>query len=77
MCGDSSLAIPHNPARADCHNKSKKKELGEAAGIRSSLIAALGRNESVTVDVPARICTAPDRGTDDTLEFVPERGQAI
>ena len=29
----------------------KKKELGEAAGISNSLIAKLGKNENVTVEV--------------------------
>ena len=52
--------------------KMKKKELGEAAGISNSLIAKLGRNDNVTVDVLVRICTALNCGIDDILELVPD-----
>ena len=38
----------------------KKKELGEAAGISNTLIAKLGKNENVTVEVLVKICTALD-----------------
>ena len=50
----------------------KKKELGEAAGISNSLIAKLGKTESVTVDVLDRICTALDCGIDDIMELTPD-----
>lgn len=49
----------------------KKKELGEAAGISNSLIAKLGKNENVTVDVLVRICSALDCGINDIMELVP------
>jgi len=49
--------------------KMKKKELGEAAGISNSLIAKLGKNENVTVDVLVRICSALDCGLDDIVEL--------
>lgn len=55
----------------------KKKELSEAAGISNSLIAKLGKNENVTVDVLVRICTALDCGIDDIMELVPENEQVI
>ena len=50
----------------------KKKELGEAAGISNSLIAKLGKNENVTVDILVRICTALDCGIDDIMELTPD-----
>lgn len=50
----------------------KKKELGEAAGISNSLIAKLGKNENVTVDVIVRICSALDCQIDDIMELVPD-----
>lgn len=53
----------------------KKKELGEAAGISNSLIAKLGKNENVTVDVLVRICSALDCGIDDIMELVPNDRQ--
>lgn len=55
----------------------KKKELGEAAGISNSLIAKLGKNENVTVDVLVRICSALDCGIDDIIELVPDDRQAM
>lgn len=55
----------------------KKKELGEAAGISNSLIAKLGKNENVTVDVLVRICSALDCGIDDIMELIPEDRQAM
>ena len=47
----------------------KKKELGVAAGISNSLIAKLGKNENVKVDVLVRICSALDCGIEDILEI--------
>lgn len=47
----------------------KKKELGKTAGISNSLIAKLGKNENVTVDVLVRICSALDCGIEDILEI--------
>ena len=55
----------------------KKKELGEAAGISNSLIAKLGKNENVTVDVLVRICTALDCGIDDIMELIPDDRQSM
>lgn len=55
----------------------KKKELGKAAGISNSLIAKLGKNENVTVDVLVRICSALDCGIDDIMELIPDDRQAM
>ena len=55
----------------------KKKELGKAAGISISLIAKLGKNENVTVDVLVRICTALDCGIDDIMELIPDDRQGM
>ena len=55
----------------------KKKELGEAAGISNSLIAKLGKNENVTVDVLVRICTALDCRIEDIMELIPDDRQAM
>ncbi len=55
----------------------KKKELGEAAGISNSLIAKLGKNENVTVDVLIRICSALNCGLDDIMELIPDEKQAV
>ena len=55
----------------------KKKELGEAAGISKTLIAKLGKNENVTVEVLVKICTALDCNIEDIMELVPDEQQAI
>ena len=49
----------------------KKKELGEA-GISNSLIAKLGKNENVTVEVLVKICSALNCGIDDIMELIPD-----
>lgn len=55
----------------------KKKELGEAASISNSLIAKLGKNENVTVEVLVRICTALDCQIDDIVELIPDSEQVV
>ena len=45
-----------------------KKELGAAAGISNSLIAKLGKNENVTVEVLDRICIALNCNIEDIVE---------
>lgn len=46
-----------------------KKELGQIAGISPSLIAKLGRNENVTVEVLVKICEALDCKFDDIVDI--------
>ncbi len=53
----------------------KKKELGEAAGISNSLIAKLGKNENVTVEVLVKICTALNCQIDDIVELIPKQNK--
>ena len=55
----------------------KKKELSKAAGISNSLIAKLGKNENVTVDVLVRICNALECNIDDIVELIPEDKQLV
>ena len=54
----------------------KKKELSEAAGISNTLIAKLGKNENVTVEVLVKICTALDCRIEDIVELVPDKRRA-
>lgn len=46
-----------------------KKELGQIAGVSPSLIAKLGRNENVTVEVLVKICEALDCKFDDIVDI--------
>lgn len=49
-----------------------KSALRKAAGISSSSLAKLGKNENVTTDVLLRICEALDCGLDDIAEVTPK-----
>lgn len=49
----------------------KKKELGKIASVSPSLIAKLGRNENVTVEMLVKICDALNCGMDDIMEIIP------
>ena len=50
----------------------KKTELRIAAGISSGTLAKLGKNESVTTDVLARICHALSCDIGDIMEVLPK-----
>ena len=49
----------------------KKKDLQQAAGVSSALIAKLGRNENVSTDSLVKICTALKCDIGDIMEIVP------
>lgn len=50
----------------------KKKDLREAAGISTSSIAKLGKNENVTTDVLVKICKALKCDISDIMEILPD-----
>lgn len=50
----------------------KKKDLREKANLSSAIIAKLGKNENVTVDVLVRICSALECDIEDIMEIVPD-----
>jgi DNA-binding Xre family transcriptional regulator len=47
----------------------KKKDLQKMAGISSSSIAKLGRNENVNTEILKKICNALDCDTSDIMEM--------
>ena len=47
----------------------KKKDLQKMAGISSSSIAKLGRNENVNTEIINKICNALDCDTSDIMEI--------
>ncbi len=49
----------------------KKKDLQQAAGVSSALIAKMGRNENVSTDSLVKICTALNCDIGDIIEIVP------
>jgi len=50
----------------------KKKGLREAAGISTSSMAKLGKNENVTTDVLVKICKALKCDISDIMEIEPD-----
>ena len=50
----------------------KKKDLQKMAGISSSSIAKLGRNEFVNTEIINKICNALDCDTSDIMEMESE-----
>ena len=50
----------------------KKKDLQKMAGISSSSIAKLGRNENVNTEIINKICNALDCDTSDIMEMESE-----
>ncbi|GLI52269.1 transcriptional regulator [Tepidanaerobacter syntrophicus] len=50
----------------------KKKDLREAAGISTSSMAKLGKNENVTTDVLVKICKALKCDISDIMEILPD-----
>ena len=50
----------------------KRTELRIAAGISSSTLAKLGKNESVTTDVLVRICKTLNCDIGEIMEVVPD-----
>jgi len=50
-----------------------KTKLREAAGITSNAMAKLGKNESVQVEVLAKICNHLDCTMDEIMEVLPDK----
>lgn len=50
----------------------KKKDLKNAANLSPAIIAKLGKNENVSMDVLSRICRALDCNIQDIMEFIIE-----
>ena len=51
----------------------KRTDLKSVAGINSSTLAKMGKNEPVTMGALEKICTALDCRIEDIVEFVPEQ----
>ena len=51
--------------------KMKKKDICEQAGIATSTMAKMAKDENVSLDVLVRICRALDCTMDDVLDVLP------
>ena len=55
--------------------KMKKKDIYEQAGIATSTMAKMAKDENVSLDVLARICRALDCTMDDILDVLPAENE--
>lgn len=55
--------------------KMKKKDICEMAGIATSTMAKMAKDENVSLDVLVRICRALDCTMDDILEVLPAENE--
>ena len=53
----------------------KKTELKQLSGIRSNVLAKLGKNEPVAVESLEKVCLSLDCKIEDIMEFVSEVDQ--
>ena len=56
-------------------NDMKKKDLQAKAGLSSSTIAKLGRNETIRTDFLEKICIALDCNVEDIMEITHNDGE--
>ena len=52
--------------------KMNKTDLRIAAGITTTALAKLGRDENVNTEVLVKICKVLECGVDDIMEFIPD-----
>ena len=55
--------------------KMKKKDICEQAGIATSTMAKMAKDENVSLDVLSRICRALDCTMDDILDVLPAENE--
>ena len=55
--------------------KMNKKDICEQAGIATSTMAKMAKDENVSLDVLARICRALDCTMDDILDVLPAENE--
>lgn len=55
--------------------KMKKKDICEQAGIATSTMAKMAKNENVSLDVLVRICRALNCTIDDILDILPAENE--
>lgn len=60
---------------ADYKNYMKKSDLRKNAGISSSSLAKLGKDENVTTEVLAKICNELKCDVADSMEFIPDENE--
>lgn len=55
----------------------KKKDLCEIAGISTTSVAKLGKNQNVNTEILERICGALDCDVSDIVEYVRQESEAV
>lgn len=54
----------------------KKKDLCEKAGISTTSVSKLGKDQNVNTEIIEKICEALDCNVEDIMEFVHEKNAA-
>ena len=54
------------------HKKLKRTDLKSLAGINSTTLARMGRNETVTMGALEKICAALNCKIEDIVEYIPD-----
>lgn len=52
--------------------KMKKTELMRAAGLSTTALAKMGRDEPITMEALGRICSCLGCGVEDIIEYIPD-----
>lgn len=56
-------------------NNMKKTDLLKIAGISSTALAKMGKNEPITMTALGKLCEALRCDIDDIVEYIPEQGE--
>ena len=55
--------------------KMTKTEMRKRAGISTNMLAKMGKQEPVTMETLAKVCTALECGLDDIVEIISEKNR--
>ena len=73
--GEEKMAVSYNRLfKLMIDRKMRKKDLCELAGVSTSTMSKMGRDEIVSLEVIDRICQKLNCGIEDVLEILPDSG---
>lgn len=71
--GEEKMAVSYNRLfKLMIDKKMRKKDLCELAGVSTSTMSKMGRDEIVSLEVIDRICQKLNCGIEDVLEILPD-----
>ena len=73
--GEKKMAVSYNRLfKLMIDRKMRKKDLCELAGVSTSTMSKMGRDEIVSLEVLDRICQKLNCNVEDVLEILPNNG---